>query len=157
MIRDIGARMQRDCWRGLFGIDVMRDAATGKMYLIEINARQPASTTFESSLQEGQRAKGATGITTFEAHISALLGKPLGREIIRIEDGAQIVQRVTRSVESVPEEALGTLELLGYDVTAYPNTEENSDLLRIQSGGGFMAAHGEFNESGVAVRDALTR
>ncbi len=157
MIRDIGAHMQRDCWRGLFGIDVMHDSATGKMYLIEINARQPASATFESALQESRRTQGAEGMTIFEAHIAALLGKPLGRGLIRIEDGAQIIQRVTKSVESVPEEALGELGLSGYDVIAYPNTEENADLIRIQSRNSFMAAHNEFNESGLAIRDALTR
>jgi predicted ATP-grasp superfamily ATP-dependent carboligase len=47
----VGKRLSRDGWRGLFGLDMIADEKTGRFYLIEINARQPASTSFESILQ----------------------------------------------------------------------------------------------------------
>lgn len=152
---ELGAKMQKEFWRGLFGIDVIKDAATGKMYLIELNARQPASTTFESSLQRAERERGADGLTTFEAHLAALLGKPLVKPVIPVRDGAQIVQRVTSKIRSFSEDTAGSLSLAGYKVVSYPNTEENSDLIRIQSEKGFMSAHGTLNESGKAITEML--
>jgi hypothetical protein len=156
LVRDLGAKMQKEYWRGLFGIDLIKDAASGKLFLVEVNARQPASVTFESALQEeARRTKSAEGLTTFEAHIAALLGQPLTKPIIEVTDGAQIVQRVTKTVKSVPEDAAGSLELAGYNVVTYPNTEENADLIRIQSTEGIMEKHGEFNGSGKEIMDAL--
>ncbi|MFA6432661.1 MAG: ATP-grasp domain-containing protein [Candidatus Paceibacterota bacterium] len=151
MVREIGAKMQKDYWRGLFGIDVIKDIDRNKLYLIEINARQAASSPFESSLQEEQRSKGAQGLTVFEAHIAALLGQPVVKPIIEIKEGAQIVQRVTKDVRSVPAEAAGGLELAGYNVVAYENTKEGSDLLRVQSAKDIMAADGAFNDKGKEI------
>ncbi|MDB5239089.1 MAG: hypothetical protein JWO00_424 [Candidatus Parcubacteria bacterium] len=155
LIHDIGARMQKDSWRGLFGLDFMKDSVTGRIYLIEINARQPASTTYESQLQRIRRAEGASGMTTFEAHIAALTGQPLSQPIIALTDGAQIIQRVTGDISSISDETIGSLELSGFEVMAYPNTEENSDLIRIQSATGIMAEHGVFNETGQEIRDTI--
>jgi len=78
-IAKLGAKMQKENWRGLFGIDLIKDTKTGRLYLIEINARQPASSPFESALQESERAKGALGMTIFEAHIAALVASHCGR------------------------------------------------------------------------------
>ena len=49
---DVGQRMKKFGWKGLFGIDVVIDKKTGRLYLLEINARQPASASFESGLQQ---------------------------------------------------------------------------------------------------------
>ncbi len=155
MIQDIGSKMQKDSWKGLFGLDFMRDTSSGKLLLIEVNARQPASTTYESHLQSLRRAEGASGMTTFEAHLAALCGQPL-EPIIELTDGAQIIQRITPAIQSVSEETLGSLELSGYDVMTYPNTQQNADLVRIQSTQGIMADHGVFNKFGESIRDTLS-
>ncbi|MDE1975234.1 MAG: ATP-grasp domain-containing protein [Patescibacteria group bacterium] len=155
LVQELGARMQQEFWRGLFGIDMIKDEKTGKLYLIEVNARQPASTTYESALQQAERAKGADGLTTFEAHVTALLGQPLAKPVIEITDGAQIVQRVGPTVKSVPGAAVSNLEKAGFKTVSYGNIRDNEDLLRIQSPGGIMAGHGTFNESGQKIVGVL--
>ncbi len=159
MIDAIGLKLQKDGWKGLFGVDFILDTKADKIYLIEINARQPASTTFESFLQKKVREAGSggekvststngKGLTTFEAHIAALLGLPITGDLIHIKDGAQIVQRVTADVHTIPDDIAGSLELSGYQVVPYQNTEFNANLIRIQSMTGIMKDHGVFNEQG---------
>lgn len=152
--QEIGRKMQVDGWKGLFGIDFIRDR-NGRMYLIEVNARQPASTTFESALQEEAREKGARGLTTFEAHLRALLGQPMDQDLIEISDGAQVIQRVTKHVQSVFDDAAKSLEKKGYLIVSYQNTSPNSDLLRIQSATSIMEAHGSFNARGREIAEAI--
>jgi hypothetical protein len=101
MAVDIGSKMQKDGWRGLFGLYVIRDDAENTLYMIEINARQPASTTFESFLQNEFRSHGLSGCTTFEAHIAALRRESVAAPLIPVNDGAQILQRITKTVKSV--------------------------------------------------------
>jgi hypothetical protein len=151
MTRDIGKKLNISGWRGLYGVDIIRDDVSKKIYLIEINARQPASTTFESSLQKERRSQGARGLTTFEAHLRALLGKPIDQDLIPITDGAQIVQRVTSITKSIPENIISALESDGYRVATYPNTDMNEDLVRIQSDKGIMESHNEFNSKGKEI------
>lgn len=79
----IGAKMKELGWKGLFGIDVLQG---DRLYLIEINARQPASATYESTLQKTN--------TIFENHIKALLGEPLHPNT-PITEGKQIIDRRT--------------------------------------------------------------
>ena len=99
--------MHESGWKGLFGIDVIYDEERDQFKLIEINARQPASTTYESQLQARFRGHGLVGATIFEAHLAALTGStrsdlvqikvgPWQEKQIEINDGAQIVQRVTK-------------------------------------------------------------
>ncbi len=123
MVATIGNQLRQSGWRGLFGVDVMYDEDKKKLFLIEINARQPASATFESQLQhshrlsakspahcgtppEGGGQKSRTlrdpargrwlkAITIFEAHLAALLDLPLGdKTLVTIHDGAQLVRRI---------------------------------------------------------------
>jgi len=148
LINLIGARMQKEYWRGLFGIDIIKDKHTGKWFLIEINARQPASTTFESQLQESRRQEGAMGLTTFESHVLALMGKPLTKPLIEIIDGAQIIQRVTNNIKTVTNNKIELLGHGGFKTIPYENTALNTDLLRIQSDKGVMSDHNEFNDTG---------
>src|SRR3989344_7244536 len=85
----IGAKLASQKWKGLFGLDIIRDDSTGKMYLIEINARQPASAVFESHIQ---KLANLPGVTTFEAHLAALLELPYqGEELIPITTGKRTV------------------------------------------------------------------
>jgi formate-dependent phosphoribosylglycinamide formyltransferase (GAR transformylase) len=155
IVNEIGQKMYADGWRGLFGVDVIRDDASKRMFLIEVNARQPASATFESTLQEKAREKGVRGLTTFEAHIRALLGLPIDQELIAINDGAQIVQRVTKNVQGVFDDVTGSLKSIGYDVIAYQNTAHNSDLLRIQSSVSIMDSHKAFNSKGKEILNEI--
>lgn len=152
----LGDKMRMAGWRGLFGIDMIRDQKTGQMYLIELNARQPASTTYESSLQRAKRAEGDVGMTTFEAHLSALLGEPVVGPLIEVLEGAQIVQRVTKTVRNLSEDVAGSLELAGYTVITYSNTEKNADLVRIQSTESIIASHGELNDAGKDIVENLS-
>lgn len=155
---ELGAKMQQEEWRGLFGIDLIKEAKTGKIYLIEINARQPASTTYESHLQAAKRAAGspdaAGRMTTFEAHVAALRGEPV-QPLIPLADGAQIVQRVTSQKKSLPDDIEGTLTLDGFHAIPYDNTEDNADLLRIQSSKSIMQDHNRMNDIGMRIAAAL--
>ena len=154
--RKIGAKLQSEGWKGLFGIDVIYDQEKDHLYLIEINARQPASTTYESQLQMAAREKGVPGITTFEAHIAALTGEPITKPLVEINDGAQIVQRVTKNKKTADDpSSLATLAALvntGYKVVSYKNTKENADLVRIQSSKGIMETHNKFNARGEEIK-----
>lgn len=156
MASDIGKKLNIAGWRGLYGVDVIRDDKTGTMHLIEINARQPASTSFESYLQNENRIAGVTGITVFEAHLKALLGEKIDQPLIPINDGAQIVQRVTKNVKSVPADKITELESLGYNIAIYPNTDMNEDLVRIQGARGIIETHGVFNERGKEVVEKIS-
>lgn len=162
MGQKIGLKMQKENWRGLFGIDVIYDEERDMLRLIEINARQPASTTLESEFQSKVRLHGVAGMTTFEAHVYALKGIPIIIPLVPINDGAQIVQRLTQKVLLKNEKDLKDLfkiqELLkeGYKVISYENTKPNSDLLRIQSNQGIMETHLKFNQRGKKIMEILT-
>jgi predicted ATP-grasp superfamily ATP-dependent carboligase len=151
----IGEKMRESGWRGLFGIDVIKDEEHKQIYLIEINARQPASTTFESFLQNPRAALGIKEITVFKAHLLALQGKSVNQPLIQINDGAQIIQRVTNNVKNIPADVIGSLRLKGYQVISYQNIEMNSDLLRVQSLSGIMAGHDKLNARGKEIADNL--
>lgn len=46
----VGKILHKNGYRGLFGIDVIIEKATGKVYFIELNTHQPASVSFEAKL-----------------------------------------------------------------------------------------------------------
>jgi len=156
IITALGKKMQKEFWKGLFGIDVIKDMSTGKLYLIEVNARQPASTTYESNIQEALRASGNTGITTMEAHTDALLGKPVTGELIRINDGSQIIQRVTKDKSAVDKNVISSLSEIGLNVINYENKDFNSDLLRIQSKTSIIEEHNKLNDLGQKISNILS-
>ncbi len=145
----IGKRLAKAGWQGLFGIDTVVDETTGKIYLIEINCRQPASTTLESALQNLAKTieeKSSTALTTFEAHLAALLKiKNRGYNLIKITDGAQIIQRVLSEPNSVDQKRSPTaaeLQTFGnLQVITYSNTEPGNDLVRMQSRHGIIQSH----------------
>ncbi|MEK7625152.1 MAG: hypothetical protein AAB467_02255 [Patescibacteria group bacterium] len=157
IVEGVGRKLMADGWRGLFGIDAILDQASGEIYLIEINARQPASTTYESILQGDS--------TTFEAHLSALLGLPKAKFVLTsVIEGAQIIQRVPQSplgrgrgglANRGQKSKVQRLESLGLNVIEYANTEPEKDLLRIQSKEGIMLAHNQLNELGKKIAAIL--
>ncbi|MBX4209108.1 ATP-grasp domain-containing protein [Candidatus Parcubacteria bacterium] len=155
MAERAGRRMARDGWRGLFGIDMIFDEKTGRSYLLEINARQPASAAFESILQK-QAVPDAPSI--FEAHIAALLGKTLsGAEKIAASalapiSGAQIVKRVTEKRSTVD---IVALRAKGLAVMEYQNSAPNKELFRIQSAEGIMESRDALNELGKFIASCI--
>lgn len=155
MATEIGNRLRGSGWRGLFGMDIVRDEERDRLALIEINARQPASTTFESLLELENRKHGMGGQTIFESHINALAEREDGAGAILINDGAQIVQRITGEFYEIPEGISGALTLAGYSNIEYDNTELNSDLIRIQSDRGIMESHNKFNRRGKEILEII--
>jgi predicted ATP-grasp superfamily ATP-dependent carboligase len=135
MAKHIGEKMAKNNWRGLFGIDVICEHKTGKLYLIEINARQPASTSFESQLQQ---QKNPIGLTTFQAHLLSLLGeKNTQSKLTAIKDGAQITQKVLTTKNKIVtkqlDKSIKRLNKNNFQVFVYDNTELESDWVRLQS------------------------
>jgi predicted ATP-grasp superfamily ATP-dependent carboligase len=148
----VGSKLLAEGWKGLFGIDVIYNEELDTLSLIEINARQPASTTYESQIQESFRKEGIPGITTFEAHLAALTDTPITQALIPINDGAQIIQRVTSATKAVD---VKKLKSAGYTVIEYKNTKINSDLARIQSKEGIMETHNKLNKRGKEIVELL--
>lgn len=154
MAEEIGTKLARQGWKGLFGIDVVADEETGNIFLIEINARQPASTTYESELQKGIRKK-EKGISTFEAHLCALLEIPNeGPELVPVGEGAQVILRVNHEFRIMNHELSDIVEKLkkiDVNVIEYNNDKPGDDLLRIQSKRGIMADCRKFNDLGQEI------
>lgn len=147
--RVIGRRLKKSEWRGLFGIDVIKDAATGKMYLLEINARQAASVVFESALQKTVHSCSST---MFEIHIAALLKRYVPCLTSHVREGAQIVQRVTATPHKVDTSALRAQHCI---VTEYQNTIHNKELFRIQSNLGIMKSHNTLGDVGLFISSCI--
>ncbi len=176
---DIGTKMAKNGWKGLFGIDMIMDEKSGQLYLLEINARQPASTTFESQLQtlvilsevaleadeksipkkqdrdpSPRKGFGMTKLTTtFEAHLASFLNIPnKNYQLTAINNGAQIIQRVTKNISN-PKFILKNKSIL--NVINYKNKTIGSDLVRIQCQEGLMAKHNVLNKLGKNIRDSI--
>ncbi|MFH1946834.1 MAG: NUDIX domain-containing protein [Candidatus Magasanikbacteria bacterium] len=155
IVTDIGDKLREDSWRGLFGVDIVVEESTGKLYLVEINARQPASTTFESQLQKTTDSYQPTAISTFEAHLASLLNLDLSDyELIEIENGAQIIQRVTKDIPSLPEPKYNKRPDM--NVIKYNNTKPGSDLLRIQTHYSLIDGHNKLSKNGLKIIDFIT-
>lgn len=146
IIKDVTDKLHTENWRGLCGFDFLIHSE--KVYLLEINARQPASTTFESQLQ--------TDNTIFEAHILGLLGESLKDfNITTLSDGAQVIFRNQKDLPIVIADILGALEPLDLRVTPYENSKEESDLLRIQTTSNFITSENTPNELLLSVARVL--
>jgi len=163
---DIGLKMSEDDWCGLFGIDIKIDEKNGKVYLIEINARQPASSTFESELQ----SKTGVSPTIFEAHLYALLSgvdkdkdeaspqfSPDTLSIQKINNGSQIVQRITNAIKDLNQIDIERLKKLSWNMVSYNNSEPNSDLIRIKLRESIMKDQYVLNELGVEIANIIKK
>lgn len=152
----IATRMQKSNWRGLFGIDLVLDEKTQKVYLLEINARQPASTTFESQLQM-QQVQNKDDISIFEAHLLGLFSLPTNEfTLSTIKHGAQIVQRIVdetflEHIRPRIRDIKNSLENLELTQLWYENTEINTELVRMQTNKSFLSAHNTFNNLGAKI------
>ncbi len=77
----LGNHMASNGWKGMFGVDLIYDSSENKMYVLEINPRMQASTSFLHLLQE---EKGMIGIGTW--HLLAFLAKePLPADLVKQE------------------------------------------------------------------------
>lgn len=155
---EVGKKLRADDWQGLFGIDISLDSRTGRVYLIEINARQPASTSFESILQNDVHTKN--GATIMEAHLMALLNCPPKKfQLIKISNGAQLVQRVTAATPHLTEPYL--YKPTKFKHIRYENIKPDSDLMRVQTRFGIMESHNNLNEHGnelsIFIRSGKTK
>jgi hypothetical protein len=149
IVRAVGTKLKKNGWKGLFGVDVIQHEKTGQLYLLEINARQPASTTFESELQSVQNPSKTT---LFDAHLAALLGiVPQNKPLTIIQTGAQIVQRVTATApKTITLQHPSILHII-----YYPNTALGSDLIRIQCNESIMKKHNKFNSLGTKISKSI--
>lgn len=158
MTEEIADTLRKLGWKGLFGIDAIWSTKEKRWYLIEINARQPASASYESELQYKIKQSDDT-ITILEAHLKALQDESLeDYSLIKISDGAQIIQRVTHEINSIKqlETTIEKLKINNLQVVAYENTEHNSDLLRIQSDKSIIETDGEFTNVGKEIKDIIS-
>ncbi len=154
MVQDIGKKMMLSDWKGLFGVDIVCEKKTGKLYLIEINARQPASTSFESQLQ---MEKNKNGSTTFQAHLLALLGEQKASpKLIVIKDGAQITQKVISMKNKITSVGLSNkikiLKKKKIQVFLYDNIKPESDWIRMQSNSGLIDSPNVLNKLGQELK-----
>lgn len=151
----VGKRLIGQGWRGLFGVDIIMDKKSGRLYLLEINARQPASTTYESELQS-QESRIKNQVTTFEAHIAALLGaEPENYELTKIGGGAQIIKRIKQQAVGIKRDETKKLQRAGFNIIEYDNTKPGSDRLRIQNKRGIMLRHNTFNKHGLVIKKLI--
>ena len=161
IVNDIGQKLIEQKWKGLFGVDIVLEQETGKLYLLEINARQPASTSYESWLQttnSKQQQDNNSKITTIDAHMAALLEIPYNNEeLIKINNGAQIVLRKSQEPKIKNQETvIAKLQANGYKLIQYDNGKEEADWLRIQSQNGIMKEHNQFNEFGEQILNSIS-
>ncbi|MBI2990411.1 MAG: hypothetical protein HYY51_04495 [Candidatus Magasanikbacteria bacterium] len=162
--KEIGKKLHQEGWRGLFGLDFIMDEKSERLYLLEINMRQPASASFESILQDKARQnethKKIQAMTLFELHVLSLLNEDTTKtcQSIPIEDGAQIILRNSDEI-SMTEEKRGRLstqlENSGFNTMIYEGQKTGADLIRIQSPKGIMKKHNQFNEIGEQIQEAL--
>ena len=152
MVGEMGKRMRDDGWKGLFGVDVILDSKTGKIYLLEINARQSASATYESQLQ---KKSNPSGLSVFEAHLASLLGlSTFNLQPSTILDGAQIIARHTNA--HIDTGGLATkLRQMNLTVIEYENNAHNADALRIQSGHSLIENVNILNDTGKQIASIL--
>lgn len=152
--KKIGKKLRNDGFKGLFGIDVIQDKNTDKIYLLEINARQPASTTYESQLQ---KQKDSSGLTTFQAHLLSLLNKNIEQNIININKGAQIIYRNQKNKNLNTEKALDKLEQEQLDIIEYENKKPNSEKLRIMTKDSLIEQPDKLNTQGKKIANILSK
>lgn len=151
----VGEKLAKNNWKGLFGIDVILEKKSGKLFLIEINARQPASTSLESYLQ---KQKNKSGLTTFEAHLLVLMGeKNIAAKLTAIKSGSQIVQKVVEFKNKISEKnlikKLGDLNKTGFRFFVYENADFESDWVRMQSTKGILQTENTLNKTGEKLKD----
>ena len=143
IVKTVGHKLIKSGWSGLYGIDAIFDERRKKFYLLEINARQPASTTFETILQNNWSE------STFNHHLLALQNIPPKRPLKIIHHGGQLVLRVQNNNSMLNLDKLSKkLNKQGFKTIIYDNKSAGGDLLRIMHKKGIMSDHNKFNKIG---------
>src|SRR3989344_657303 len=148
--KEVGERLVSEGWRGCFGGDFIVEEDSKTVYLIEINARQTASVVFESKLQ---KENSEAGVSTFEAHLAALVGLDYGEELINITKGGRFLRRLTG--RNLPAGAKNKLRDLGFETITFEPEKEGDDLLHIRSSENLMQVHGVPSELGRQAIETL--
>jgi ADP-ribose pyrophosphatase YjhB (NUDIX family) len=93
-------------------------------------------------------------LNTFTVHLAALIGiAPDKQNLVKITDGAQLIQRVTADIQTLPEPLLN--DKTNFRVMRYLNKKPGSDLMRLESPRGVMEKHGKLNGNGIALVEFL--
>ena len=105
-------------------------------------------------------AKASLGMTelttTFEAHLASLLNIPnKGYKLISINDGAQIIQRVTKKNNKLKFSKIKNVAIV--NAITYKNTNIGSDLIRIQCNQSIMQTPNSFNKLGKEIKAAIEK
>lgn len=131
----IGRAMLKEGWRGLFGLDFIKDK-NKKWLVIEINARQPASSGLETLLQR----QSGKGLTILAAHFAALLKlTPNHRNqkisLQKIKTGAQIIFRKKKKNNfKIKELRDNNLKIIKTDVKTIKHNAERFRIQRLKGG-----------------------
>jgi hypothetical protein len=150
----VGSQLSRDGWKGLFGIDCIVDHATGTVYLLEINCRQQAGTTFESQLHSLYFPQEKN---LFSLHLESLTSRAIAHPptLSLLSQGSQIIFRVSQSTHP-NQRQIEALTRLGLTVIEYSNTADQSEALRIQSfAKTFITDHHTLSPLGLSVKHIL--
>jgi hypothetical protein len=153
MIDNIGAHLLASGYVGAFGIDTILEQKSGILYFLEINARQPASLTHESTLQHQQNSYAPT---LFDLHLAALEKKTLDSNPVLIKGGAQLIQRVTARTIKQGHVQTHDTSLSDVDVMTSPGSAPGDERLRCRSAKSFMSGHGTFTDLGLRIRNTLS-
>jgi hypothetical protein len=167
LVKRIAERMSNSGWHGLYGLDIVIDTEAPpeqRFKLIEINARQAASVTFESELARNH-LRDIEQPTLFDLHIEALRSteprnshKPHTLEFMPyIKNGAQLVQRITRDRALAPHIPHLTDHMYTWKIISYDNKEHLEDMLRVQTYGNFMTEHNKLSPEGLALKALLNK
>lgn len=155
MTKQIGEKMRTDGWRGLFGIDVIVEENTDNIFLIEINARQPASVTYESLLQLGDwglATMDSHTLTTFKAHLLALQNDDLSQKsIVEINAGSRLIQRVTPTVSQMSFPKNIPLPDGCNSIRNEHNTKPGAEIAQFLCQNSVMQAHGVWSILGKKI------
>ena len=150
--RAVGEKLTQSGWQGCFGTDFIIEDETKVVYLIEVNARQTASVVFESKLQ---KLSNPRGLTTFEAHLKALVNLPVEGELVKVSEGSRFLQRLTDRV--LPLNVAKKLNEFGFETIVFNPETDGDDLLHICSAGNLMQAPGQPSELGRQVLETLIK
>jgi hypothetical protein len=103
IIETVGNYMYQDEYRGMFGFDFIIDN-TGRPFLIEINARQPASTGIHSKLM---LKAGLPPLLLF--HIAEFLFEDIASYEVFIQNSAKTKKPITEILNEISDQALESI------------------------------------------------
>jgi hypothetical protein len=173
--KSVGAVLQKNNFFGPAGLDLIQEEKTGKIYLIEINARQPASFNLESWLAKLANRKGL-----FDYLVDFWQGKILPPETEPLAiSGGQIVVRAKSDwcgiIKSTPKTGVYGLdnghlvfiaerpflasknEFLAHFLAPGRQALPGVEIFRVQTGKNFINSGGELSEEILTIIGELKK